>query len=1266
MRETLFSKSARRPIGVGIFVFGILIFLTQAVSYQRYLLFHDSRNRELINAANVAREKLQAALNQSRAATQTLAFIVSEYGIENTFDSVAHELLENNQFVDALELVNASGTITHVYPLKENEAALGYNILKDTLRNAEAYKAIEKKELFFAGPFNLKQGGIAIVGRLPMFNNGNFTGFSVVLIRLSTIIKAAQIDTTYNPDYNFQLSKTNPETGLEEFFLPSPSKFQNGTSVVVTVPDGDWKIYVKPKKSDGLISPIPFSVLGFILSLIGGLLAWYIARQPYTLQALVDQRTESLQSEKTLSDTVINALPGIFYMADVNGKLLRWNKNVERITRYTAEEIAGMHTYNFLDLSDEKLSASIREEAIAKGVAIREVTIVTKYGKRLEHYFSVLFTKHNGDPCVLGIGIDITERKRAERAILEEKNLSDSIINSLPGIFYLYDEFGNFSRWNKNFETVSEYSAEEIINMHPLEFFDDSEKKMVGETISSVFTKGSDETEAHFYTKGRKKIPYYFNGHLAEFQGKQYLIGMGIDITERKRIESEIIASEQRLRTTLDNMIEAVQIIGFNWEYIYVNKAGLRQNRMEADEMLGYSMLEKYPGLENAEIFEKLKRSMKERIIQETEAEFTFPDGLKRWFQLSIQPIPQGIFILSVDVTEKKKAEQEFVREKVLSESIINSLPGIFYLSNAEGYLLRWNKNFETVSGYTAAELGQMRIRNFIEENDIDRLMEHKELAFKNGVTETEVNFVTRGRNKIPYYFTALRINHNQQLGLIGIGIDIAERKKAETEILQKNAEIKERVKELQCLYKVSDIANNPEATIESIIAECVHVLPLAYQYSEIAGARITLDGCAFASPSFVETVWKQSSDIISRGKKVGTIEVAYAEERKEEQEGPFVKEERAMLESVADIISNAIDRRKAQEEIVESEERYRYLFHNNPALIFIWDLETLGILEVNQTALQTYGYTREELLQLSVLKLRAEEDHQRIAEFAQRMLHSEEPVSKGIWRHLKKNGETMFMDITSHRIEYNNRKAILSLAKDITIQYKAEEELKKTYEDIRRLNAHLQSIREEERASIAREIHDELGQQLTGLKMDAAWLAKKLSDRNDGIQHKLSDMLLLIDTTVKTVRRISSDLRPGVLDDLGLIAALEWQSSEFQKRSGITCSFISDYSRQEPERNVATGIFRVYQEALTNVMRHAGATAVTAKLESTDSEVVLTITDNGKGFEQDEANGKKTLGLVGMKERAVMLGGNLVISSIAGEGTTITLKVPLNSSANV
>jgi signal transduction histidine kinase len=223
-----------------------------------------------------------------------------------------------------------------------------------------------------------------------------------------------------------------------------------------------------------------------------------------------------------------------------------------------------------------------------------------------------------------------------------------------------------------------------------------------------------------------------------------------------------------------------------------------------------------------------------------------------------------------------------------------------------------------------------------------------------------------------------------------------------------------------------------------------------------------------------------------------------------------------------------------------------------------------------------------------------------------------------------------------------------------------AEEELKTSREQLRQLFFHTQNIREEERARIAREIHDELGQQLTGLKMDVFWLNKKLNPVDAEVKEKIAGMIGLIDSTVRSVRKISSDLRPGILDDLGLIAALDWQSSEFEKRTEIECKFHSETNEQNFEKDLATNIFRIFQETLTNVARHAQATKINSMLEQDNEMIVLTINDNGKGFDQKQIPKKNTLGIIGMGERAMMMGGELKINSTPGKGTTTILKVPL------
>jgi signal transduction histidine kinase len=233
-------------------------------------------------------------------------------------------------------------------------------------------------------------------------------------------------------------------------------------------------------------------------------------------------------------------------------------------------------------------------------------------------------------------------------------------------------------------------------------------------------------------------------------------------------------------------------------------------------------------------------------------------------------------------------------------------------------------------------------------------------------------------------------------------------------------------------------------------------------------------------------------------------------------------------------------------------------------------------------------------------------------------------------------------------------------LANDVTEKYIAEEKLKESYESIRTLTGHLQNVREEERLHIAREIHDELGQLLTVLKMDVSWLNKKIDPDNNFAKGKLSEILSLIDTTVKTVRRIASELRPSLLDDLGLLAAMEWHLEEFERRSGILAELHLPESELPLPDALKIGLFRIFQESLTNVARHSGAKKVNVSLKQEDKQLILTITDNGNGFEENPEAAKKTLGLLGMKERTMMMGGIYGIEGVKGEGTTVTVIVPL------
>jgi signal transduction histidine kinase len=222
-------------------------------------------------------------------------------------------------------------------------------------------------------------------------------------------------------------------------------------------------------------------------------------------------------------------------------------------------------------------------------------------------------------------------------------------------------------------------------------------------------------------------------------------------------------------------------------------------------------------------------------------------------------------------------------------------------------------------------------------------------------------------------------------------------------------------------------------------------------------------------------------------------------------------------------------------------------------------------------------------------------------------------------------------------------------------------ERLRESEDKLRRLAAHLISIREEERAHIAREIHDELGQVLTGIKMEVGWLAKRLKE--PALLEKTDSMSKLIDSTVQTVRKIATGLRPEMLDDMGLIAAVAWQAKDFQKRTGIRCRTKLPPESTKLDLDISTTAFRIFQEILTNVARHSRATRVDIDLSLDPEQLKLDVADNGVGILESDLHGRRSLGLLGMQERALLFGGDVAVNGSPGHGTRVSVTIPLRKS---
>lgn len=367
-------------------------------------------------------------------------------------------------------------------------------------------------------------------------------------------------------------------------------------------------------------------------------------------------------------------------------------------------------------------------------------------------------------------------------------------------------------------------------------------------------------------------------------------------------------------------------------------------------------------------------------------------------------------------------------------------------------------------------------------------------------------------------------------------------------------------------------------------------------------------------------------------------------------------------LKRLPTAISQAIERRnimkarqKAEDSLRLSELRYRTLVEQASDGIIVSDYQGT-ILEVNSYACIMLGYSRDALSRLKISDIFISDDSELSQVRYEEAMRGHTLINE---RFMKRwDGSTIVVETSSKMLPDGRFQAII---RDITERKKYEEDLKSSRHQLRQLASHLQTVREEERAGISREIHDELGQTLTGLKMEISWIGKRIDSKDNLISDKVVSMITEIDNTIKTIRRLSAELRPSILDDMGLLAAMEWYAQEFEKKSGMSVHFHT-LQYIETDKTQCIGLFRIFQELLTNVARHAEASLVTCSLYVDNENIVLNFQDNGKGFSPEDRKGRLTLGILGMKERALAMNGNFRIDSIPGKGTSVIVEVPFQS----
>jgi PAS domain S-box-containing protein len=357
-------------------------------------------------------------------------------------------------------------------------------------------------------------------------------------------------------------------------------------------------------------------------------------------------------------------------------------------------------------------------------------------------------------------------------------------------------------------------------------------------------------------------------------------------------------------------------------------------------------------------------------------------------------------------------------------------------------------------------------------------------------------------------------------------------------------------------------------------------------------------------------------------------------------------------------------ERKRAEDALHRNEELFRAIVEDQNEMIVRWRPDGTRTF-VNRAYARVFGGRPEDFIGTSFFPLIDEKYRAGVWKKIE-SLTPENPLATAIHESVAKNGERRWQEWTDRGIfdEQGQLVELQSTGRDITERKLAEDAIRASQEQLRALSARLRSAREEEGTRIAREIHDELGSALTGLRWDLERLDKALAAPNGGAvktaREKIADMTGLIDSTIDAVRRISSELRPGALDDLGLVAAIEWQTQQFEQRTRIKveCDCVQE-ANISGDRAVA--VFRIFQEILTNVLRHAEATRVRVRTSIESGLFVLQVEDNGRGITWEEQHDISSLGLMGMSERAHLVGGQVSITGVSGKGTTVVVRVPLD-----
>ena len=1001
---------------------------------------------------------------------------------------------------------------------------------------------------------------------------------------------------------------------------------------------------------------------------------------------------ELRESERSKS-VLLSNLPGMAYrcLFDTEWTMKFISEGCFALTGYQISDLIENKIVSFNDIIvpefRDKLWKTWQHAVDTKTAVFVEYKIQTADNKEkwIWEQGLPIYNKEGEVEALEGLILDISDRKRAEQQLETERTMLRTLIDNIPEKIYSKDLACRKTLANKaEIESLGCSSESEIIGKDDFAFFPTEFAKKFQADDKQILETGIPKLNYEELVIDRKGNSRWMLSSKIPLLDKQQniigLIGISRNITLQKKYEETLTNERLLLRTIIDNIPDCIYTKNASFQKTLANKAEVK--------LLGVNSEEDVLGKDDYNFFSKELSdtfAADDKAVIETGQPILFKEellvdkaGNKHWLLSSKIPLRDknnvviGIVGVSHNITENKRYAELIQNERILLRAVIDNIPDAIYIKDLSGKKTLANlaelkfsgaDSEADVIGKTDYDLFPFDVAESYTKDDRQVIKDGIPLMNREGsLVDKEGNIHWLITSKLPLYD-----NNNNIIGLLGVGRDITNRKRAEEALLESE----------RFLRQTQAIAELGTYTYDLVKGDwvCSDVLDSIFGIEAYAEKTVA-SWTSIIHPDFREEMGEYLSQHVIANKN--KFDKKYKITRQNDQEvrwvhgiGELVFNEVGNTIKLIGTIQDITNRKLLTEKLRKSENLYRSTLTASPDIIAAVDMNGC-ITMISPNGFLFYGCEKEEdLIGHQFTDFIAPEDIEKaksnfLSSFAMQLGAIEYTIQRA-------DGSKVQTEIKADIIRDRDCEptGMVIIIRDITDRKKWENELNKAQEQMKKFAAHLQNIREEERLEIARELHDELGQILIAIKIDMGMLKQNIlkcpeSNVADGIITKFDQLFVLVDSTINTTRKIMTDLRPEVLYLLGFIEAAKLQVTKFHERYGIKCDFETEVPDLELNRQQSVALYRIVQEALTNIAKHANATQVKVRMMVNGDKLILQISDNGVGIKDNYKSKQDSYGLIGMQERAFLLDGEFTIAGREGLGTVVKVEIPYSENKNM